>query len=181
MDNSLAHEIMEFVKPQARPARFRPVSEKTVHQTETRLGFTIPPLLTFCYTRIGNGGFGPGYGIIGMQGGYASDFGCLVETYHALKKDQESEGRKWKSELLPFCEWGCNIFSCVDCNDKRNPIYTFEDFDVWPQDYYLEDFLRMWIKGEDILSHDKADIQNAEITNPFTGKKTWVTRRVRRR
>src|SRR5262245_35297573 len=97
MSNALAQEIMEFVKKQAQPVRYPPVSETVVRQAETSLGFKIPHLLTFCFTHVSNGGFGPGYGIMGLDGGCASDYGTLVETFESLKKDQEAEGKQWKA------------------------------------------------------------------------------------
>jgi len=42
-----------------------------VATVESRLGFGLPPLLRELYTQVGNGGFGPGYGILGLEGGFA--------------------------------------------------------------------------------------------------------------
>ena len=60
---------------------------------------------------------GPGYGIIGVVGGHSSDLGTLVETFNEIKRGADYLGLKWNPQLLPFCGWGCNIFSCVDCSD----------------------------------------------------------------
>jgi hypothetical protein len=56
------------------------------------LGFPLPPLLRELYTQVGNGGFGPGYGIFGLEGGYIdpdiiNDFqgGTLVEWYFSFR------------------------------------------------------------------------------------------------
>jgi hypothetical protein len=143
-------------------------------RVEKKLGFELPRLLTNCYTQIGNGGFGPGYGIIGLNGGFASDLGNLVETYEALKKGQEMEGREWKPELLPFCTFGCNTFSCVACDDSHQGIWLFEDFDIWPQKFSLENYLQGWLGKADLLAHDRLEIRSEEIINPFTGKKATV-------
>lgn len=143
MDESFVSQIRDFIASQ--PLRFSPASRSEIEGAERRLGFSIPPLLRSIYLEIGNGGFGPGLGgrIIGVDRGYASDFGTLVETYEQLKGDQESEGNQWKDGLLPFCTWGCNIFSCVDCTAPDYPVYQFEDFGVSLKGYDLQGFFQM--------------------------------------
>lgn len=51
---------------------FPPTTLLVVEAAEKELGFTLPPLLTQLYTQVANGGFGPGYGIYGLEGGYAN-------------------------------------------------------------------------------------------------------------
>jgi hypothetical protein len=177
MDESLIERIREYAASRVTSLPYATAPEEAVCEAERGLGFRIPALLKACYLRVGNGGFGPGYGIIGVEGGYASDHGNLVETHGVLKQDQESEGREWPSGLLPFCEWGCNIFSCVDCSDVRHPVYTFEDFAVRPQGYTLDKFFELWTVGADILAFEPSEVERVEITNPFTGKKETVSKR----
>lgn len=183
MDELFVLQIKGYALSQPRSIPFEPVSARDVEEAEARLGFSIPTLLKLVFLKVGNGGFGPGRGgcLIGLKGGYESDFGTLVETYEQLKGDQELEGKEWKTGLLPFCEWGCNIFSCVDCNEAHHPVYSFEDFGVRPQHYTLHDFFKMWISGVDILSHDAADSESAEIVNPFTDNRTRVTKRKKKK
>jgi SMI1 / KNR4 family (SUKH-1) len=54
---------------------FPPATEEQLHETEEALGFPLPPLLRLLYTRIANGGFGPGYGIIGAIDGFPLEDG----------------------------------------------------------------------------------------------------------
>jgi hypothetical protein len=79
-----------------------------------------------------------------------------------------------------ICAWGCNIFSCVDCSDEQHSVHLFEDFDVHRQGYTIEQFFEMWMKGEDLLSHQIDESETVEIINPFTRKKTRVTKRRRK-
>ncbi len=176
MDNSFALRIRDVVASQGRAIRFPPVSDKDVEETEAQLKFSIPPLLRFVYQNVGNGGFGPGRGgsLIGLKGGYASDFGTLVETYEQLKRDRVGDRKQFWVGLLPFCEWGDNIFSCVDCLQAHHPIHLVEDIDLFPKKYTLEDFFRMFVDGVDILAVEAAPQKLVEVTNPFTGKKTQV-------
>jgi hypothetical protein len=179
MDESFIARIRDYAKSQARPAKFAPAAQHNIEEAEKGLGFSIPTLLSAVYRKVGNGGFGPGRGgrIIGLKGGYESDFGNLLETYRQLKGDHELEGKKWKAGLLPFCEWGCNMFSCVDCKSPDNDVYLFEEGSVERQDYNLEDFFKMCVEGVDILSHGAAPSKRAEIVNPFTGKKAIAQKR----
>src|SRR4051794_36254641 len=56
---------------QARP----PASEAAVRATERRLGFSLPETLRQIYLTVANGGFGPGYGVMGPEGGFTDDMG----------------------------------------------------------------------------------------------------------
>jgi hypothetical protein len=180
MDESFVLKIRKNAASQPRGIPFPPASQKDVEEAEACLGFPIPKLLKSIFLEVGNGGFGPGRGgsIIGLKGGYASDFGTIVETYKQLNEYQESEGKAWKVGLLPFCEWGCNLFSCVDCNDPHF-VYLFEDFDVHPKYYSLSDFFKLWTDGVDIFSYEGTGTEAVEVINPFTGQKTHVMRRQR--
>jgi SMI1 / KNR4 family (SUKH-1) len=151
-----------------------------VRKAELALGFDLPRLLKSCYLEIANGGFGPGYGVIGLEGGYASDFGDIVSTSQELKNGAEVLGGAWQPHLLPFNEWGCNIFSCVQCSDEQLPIFTFEEGKVWQQNFGLNEFIEMWINGEDVLRRGAAyEIEEVTTTNPFTGAQMTVRSRKR--
>ncbi len=154
-----------------------PVSEDLINQTEQQLGFSLPILLSECYLQLANGGFGPGYGVIGLAGGATSDFGNLLETYQQLKGDHESEGEIWPTGLLPFCEWGGNIFSCVDCHDPRHRVTTFDAGALTPQNYTIAEFFELWLNDIDLLDFNPPATGDVEITNPFTGEKIRISPR----
>ena len=48
-----------------------PTSLAVVEAAEQSLGFYLPHLLREIYTQVGNGGFGPGYGIDGTRGRFS--------------------------------------------------------------------------------------------------------------
>lgn len=173
----MADDIVEKIKQCVLVTKLSmgaPAAEAAVEDAEAALGFTIPSLLKSLYLNVGNGGFGPGYGIIGMAGGHASDLGTLVETYNEIQKGAVYLGLNWQPGLLPFCGWGCNIFSCVDCTDENHGICTSEECHVRSERYRLDDFFLMWLNGVDILNCDGSPRETAEIINPFTRKKTRV-------
>lgn len=182
MNSKSLGSIKEFIATQSIPLDFGVATDTVLTEAERTLGFSLPPLLKACYREIANGGFGPGYGVIGLEGGNLSDFGDLLSTYRQLKGDAEMMGGKWELQLLPFCSYGCNIFSCVGCADNRWLVSTFEEGEVWPQNYTLEDFFKLWISGEDVLSYDASyEFTDVPITNPFTHKQTFIKKRKRLR
>jgi hypothetical protein len=110
-------------KPVARP----PVSQQEIQHAEMLLGFTLPPLLARIYLEVGNGGFGHGYGLFKLSDespGY--DFDTLVQNYQHMRamtqedidtywQDEGDKPALWPEQLLMICDWGCNMYSYVDC------------------------------------------------------------------
>jgi hypothetical protein len=94
-DPRLTTSINAFVPRQ--PGLFPPTTSAIVEAAEAKLGFSLPPLLRQLYTEVGNGGFGPGYGLFGLEGGYTdpqiidpstsnlSQGGTLVEWYFTYR------------------------------------------------------------------------------------------------
>ena len=149
-------------------------SADAVRLAEARLGFAIPELLKNLYLNVANGGFGPGYGVIGVAGGHRSSLGTLVETFDEIVRGAEYLKLKWNTRLLAFCDWGCNIYSCVDCSEPGNPIFRSDECRVSPAGYGLNEFFEKWLDGRDLFDDDNPRRRTVEIINPFTGKKIQV-------
>jgi len=177
----MADLLIQRVKNHVGSVPFPPVSVALIDKAEKALGFPIPPLLRACYSDLGNGGYGPANGIIGVEGGSTSDFGTLVETHDTLRSDVVSLKKEWKTGLLPFCAWGANIFACIDCDDERHAIYCFDNCDVWPQDYGLDEFFEMWLRDEDFIARAKSIVHRQQAKNPVTGETYWITGRSRKK
>ena len=86
-----------------------PATAAAIEDAEASLGVALPPLLRRLYVEIGNGGFGPGYGVLGLVGGATDSRGHSAIDLH----------RRWPTEttevLLPICHWGCGIYSLIEC------------------------------------------------------------------
>lgn len=169
---SLIERMRAFLTASGTPLPFGPASNDAIELTERELGFPLPPVLRACYLELGNGGFGPGYGIIGTREGYPSSHGTLVELYRVFQEGEALEGKTWPEGLLPFCEWGCNIFTCVDCEDRPHFVFHCDEGSVSPHRYALEDFFDGWIRGADVFSVRDAvtRAKPRRIINPFTGQ-----------
>jgi hypothetical protein len=141
-----------------------PVSDEAWRETEAVIGFPLPPLMRELYMRVGNGGFGPGYGLRGAIGGATDDNGWdLVEYYRIQREgDQECPEWKWPAGLVGLNDWGCGIASCVDCTDPGYPIIDFdpngldtEDKESWRASFVstgvsFDEWISAWASGADL-------------------------------
>jgi hypothetical protein len=89
--------------------------EAELARVEAMLGFPLPPLLRRVYLEVGEGTFG-------LSPLYAERSNSLamplVDSYLELRSDQEGGAhreRRWPENLLIMYQWGCNIYSCLDC------------------------------------------------------------------
>jgi hypothetical protein len=132
-----------------------------VAKDESRLGFTLPALLKRLYAEIGNGGFGPGYGLIGLTNGVPDDTGSTAPViYEQFRQARTHEpGWHWPYGLLPICHWGCAILSCVDCADVNFRMHIFDPnahvSDDWSDCHFeeslsFESWIRAWASGADL-------------------------------
>jgi hypothetical protein len=104
-----------------------PLAENLISRAEEALGFKLPPLLRDLYRLVGNGGFGPGYGILPLIGAPRStDVESVVELYTAFRSaDPEDPAWSWPAQLLPICDWGCAIRSCLAVSSEGG-VLTFD-------------------------------------------------------
>jgi hypothetical protein len=110
----------------------RAASEEQLAAAERRLGFALPPLLRRLYTEVANGGFGPGAGILGIAGGWATDRHQTVEDLYAEMLDTVQENRAWvwPGGLLPIVDLS-GAYACVDAATAPHRIveFDFEELD----------------------------------------------------
>lgn len=132
---------------------FPPATEKQILKTEQQLRFALPPLLRLLYTRVANGGFGPGYGIIGAIGGFSftgsggKDIvegyrwqidGCKLvhlEDYEMLTWEQYIEQQRIRraakgraDESFIQTEW-----SVDEQEEMDKPCFYQLPYEVWPE------------------------------------------------
>jgi hypothetical protein len=135
MPNSLVDRLRAFVPEAARrdaredrPKLFPPASTSDIAEAEVHLGFKLPAILRDIYLSVGNGGFGPSYGLLGVSAGAPDDRGfTAADCYLGLKK---AFGSAWPDKLLPICYHGCGIYGCADCSNPKAPIVTWHPADL---------------------------------------------------
>lgn len=97
-----------------------PAATADLDKAERSLGFQLPADARVVYETVANGGFGPGYGLVGIAGG-ATGFAVggrrwhCEDEYEALRAAPDFD---WPERLLPVCDWGCAIYSCIDCSTR---------------------------------------------------------------
>ncbi|MDG6107709.1 hypothetical protein Daura_22555 [Dactylosporangium aurantiacum] len=87
------------------PAPLRPAPPAAVSEAEELIGQPLPSLLRRLYLEVGNGGFGPGYGLLSLR------------DLHRSGSTDAREGRKGR--FLILCYWGCGISSELDLADGQ--------------------------------------------------------------
>jgi hypothetical protein len=139
-----------------------PASEVAVAATEKQLGFNLPQTLRRIYLKVANGGFGPGYGVMGVAGGFADDLGHTVgDLFEVYRRgDPEDPEWNWPERFLPICHWGCVVYSALDCRDEQTAVYLVDvsgkepgepmDKIIKLQTDALERWLRDWLEGKDL-------------------------------
>jgi len=107
-------------------AACEPADPAAIDACEKALDFPLPPLLREIYLGVANGGFGPGYGVMGVTGGFTDDQGeTITSLYQSFRQpDPEDTGWQWERTWVPFCHWGCAIYSVVDCIDPYPVFYV---------------------------------------------------------
>ena len=173
MQNDLLNRTRAFARELGQTGTCPPLGADDIANAELALEVSIPPLLAEGYKTIGNGGFGPGGGVIGIGDGHASDLGDLTETFRVIERDQHAMGAKWEPGMLPFVGWGCAIFSCVDCHQPSFPVHTLEEGELSAQVTTLNDFFERWLAGEDlfqVIRRARKPNRRTTFINPFTRK-----------
>jgi len=169
---------------------FPPATTEQVRETEAVLGFSLPAVLRTLYMELANGGFGPAYGLRGIQGGKPQREGTIPEfwsqaadmfTLFDLKGNEVQPGKtffflysQWPRFLIPIVDWGCGIEICIDCTGGHILRCGPWDENNYGLEYLadsLEEWLQRWMRGElypegIIKRASKADIADIDA-NPF--------------
>jgi hypothetical protein len=103
------------------------VTPGELEAAERRMGVTLPPLMRLLYLELANGGFGPGYGILGIEGGWTTDRGKTIEDLYAEMSDSQTEDSRWvwPAGLVPIVDHS-GSFSCLDTTSTEGRIVEWD-------------------------------------------------------
>ena len=202
MTDSLIAELLRRASSRSRRTDNRhatstvraPVNERVIAIAEEELGRPLPPLLRDVYCLVGDGGFGPGYGLLPLMVAGEDDDETVVGLYSAFcMDDPEDSAWSWPLDLVPFCDWGCAIRSCIDCSSSDGAVVTFDPNIHGIGDPMsaclgrthptLRSWFEDWIAGVQIWERMFEPDPNRQTTgiNPFTKEPlTIVGNRLRR-
>jgi hypothetical protein len=149
---------------------FRSLSEEDIGRAEAQLGFMLPAIVRHLFVEVGNGGFGPGYGILPLVATDDVPQGRFItEMYQRFCAADARGGKKWSRVALPFNSWGSGILSVLalteGLQDADPEVYRFEPNmpEAWTSNYLkgyphigtglipeqrsLSQWLREWLDG----------------------------------
>jgi len=148
---------------------YAPLTTEQIESAEHLLGFSLPPLLRIIYTRIADGGFGPGYGLYHIIAGGEN----MVSSYLASRRaarpvdfllfEKRVPGEKltmiptyvWPDGFLCLCDWGCAIYSYLDMATGRvfrEAYYGDDRYGFECEAPTLEAWFDLWVaKGIDMF------------------------------
>lgn len=93
-------------------------------RAEAALGFALPIALRRVYLEVGNGGFGPGTGLLAIE--------RVVEAYRDFRKEPaDPGGAEWPEKLLPVVHHDPR-YECVDASSGA--VVTWDPEEIEPID-----------------------------------------------
>src|SRR5690606_33040655 len=92
-------------------------TSEDVKNWELELGYSLYSFHKTLVVEVGNGGFGPGWGMLGFPGGHVHDSGSSVIELARQLWHFDEEGLP--IGILPLCDWGDATWSCVRSSDGR--------------------------------------------------------------
>lgn len=129
--------------------RIPPATLSAVERAESLLGAALPEILRRLYLETSNGGFGPAYGILGLDDGFRDDMKRTAVDILESRHDWPG----MPDNLFPLCHWGCAIYSFVHCPSERifgwdpNPVAPHDDVPFFEQECTLPSWLAAWLDG----------------------------------
>ena len=103
------------------------LSPSDIRAAEKQLGFDLPPLLRRLYTEVGNGGFGPGCGLLPLILPHIE--GTVVDEYLQRRETPSQNELQSLHFLLPIIDNDCGVFICLllqESGDASPPVVTYE-------------------------------------------------------
>ena len=169
--------LLHRLRDQVRSTDVVPQTAAVVSEAEAQLGFPLHPLLRAVYLAVGDHGFGPGLGFLPLQPKDPRD-PSVVGLYLGFNRpDPENPRWVWPARLVPFCDWGCAMYSCLDCSVDEGPVFTFEyvpdapvSASLAPTRPTFADYLADWLDGKTVFEPVYVDApeRSRRTINPFT-------------
>jgi hypothetical protein len=120
-----------------------------VAAVEEALGCPLPPLLRRLFLEVANGGFGPGGdGILRAPADHGSAYhGDWDDLLHVHRAFRSGPGPHEPRHMLWLYDWGCRIWSLVDCSTSEGVMWVWNRGSLFCQGIFLTEWLHAWLQG----------------------------------
>ena len=187
LDDELVGRAEAYGASMNRPAERQlpaPATPEALDAAEARMGVTIPPLLRRLYAEVANGGFGPGSGIIGIEGGWTDDHGRTIEDLFEMMSegDPDEPAWSWPAGLVPIVD-ASPVWTCIETAAPGNRVVDFDheeiDYGGWDASFSdvapsLHDWLVTWVG-----SRPAHEVQREEIAEQMATSDVETARQAR--
>lgn len=165
-DDQLIEALKEYRRGPGAPSRMRiggrPLSEREVQRAEVRLGFPLPSLLRRLYIEVGADVLDllPLLAVDAMDEDESQVPYTVVGWYRFDRDNPPTEEDladmtddasddilwEWPERLLMVADWGCNIYSCVDCSSPSLPVLMNDNNISWSTFAVQAPSLHAWLE-----------------------------------
>ncbi|XXY20352.1 SMI1/KNR4 family protein [Sorangium sp. So ce216] len=139
-----------------------PATAEAIQAAEGRMGFPLQSFHRRLLQEIGDGGFGPGDGLVGVVHGLDAHGRSLLALRDVLWLDAETP---LPAGVVPLCDWGDAIWSCVDA--KTDHVLTFDESDLTDTRQNIYSWFDDWVSGVNLFGKMFV-LEERVIVNPFT-------------
>jgi hypothetical protein len=144
-----------------------PASLEAINAAEEQMGCTLHPFHRRLFQEVGNGGFGPGDGLIGIPGGSLDvDGRSIVDLRKTLFPDF-CGAATFRS--IPICDWGDGIWSCVECDTGR--VLSMSEFGLMDTGDNFQYWLEEWVSGVNLWRR-MVVVEETQMQKPQTSE--WI-------
>jgi len=137
-----------------RLTRLPTATREELDEAQLKIGMALPPTLALLLREVANGGFGPGYGLLGVgSGGHrieVADLDLNLSDFYRLLTDSDP---RWDKDQIVIVDWGDVIWGTVSLSTGQ--VSTFRgDTDTYDEQHFeaqgvdLETWLMRWARGE---------------------------------
>jgi hypothetical protein len=144
----------------------RRATEDEIAEVERALEYSLHWFHRRLLLDVGNGGYGPGDGLIGLPGGRTDDEGRTVVELQALVAVVEGHGGLVRN-IVPLWDWGDGAWACMD--EETGHVLVADDSGITDSGVSLQTCMVEWVAGRDVTERFFAFEDRSGI-NPFSGK-----------
>ena len=146
-----------------------PATTAAVDEAERAIGYALHPFHRRLLTEVGNGGFGPGYGLIGLPGGAPGvDGHFLVEFSRLLLL--EPGASSLPGPIVVLCDWGCGVWACIDC--ETGAVLTIAEDGLKDSGQTICAWFEDWVSGA-VLWRRVFAMRQEFVQDPSTKQPQW--------